>query len=215
MKCSTHMMTAGLLLALVATQALAGGSTTTPLTTRGADAEEVSFGDLTTDALCFGAGATLALAPAVAFKAGDIPAGEVTLNAVKGLLYEPDEKWAVLRLTGAQLRAALERSVSFAPTPRVFFLQVSGLKMVYDPGAPRGMRVKSITVGANKLSDTDTYEVTMPASLAQGGSGYFTIFGNAPTVRSGSEGLAALIMRYVADQGSVSYTGQGRIVVGR
>ena len=64
MKCMMRMTTAGVLLVLVATQALAAGGTTTPLTTRGADAEEVSFGDLTTDALCFGAGATLALAPA-------------------------------------------------------------------------------------------------------------------------------------------------------
>ncbi len=206
-------MAAALLLALPF--AHAAGKTTTPLSSEGADVEEVSFGDLTTDALCDAAGATLALAPAVDFRPGRIPAGPVTLGAVQDLLYQPGEKWAVLKLTGARIRAALERSVSFAPTPRTFFLQISGLKVVYDPGAPRGRKIRSLSVGPDPLDDAASYEVAMPDGLAQGGCGYFTIFDDAPRVRQGSEGLAALITRYVGNQGTVGYTGQGRIVVGR
>jgi len=195
--------------------ASAAGTTRTPLATAGSDAEETTFGDLTTDALCSAAGATIAVAPAMTFSEGVIPSGPVKLDAVRKLLHEPEEKWAVLGLTGAQLRATLERAVSFAPTARAFFLQVSGLTVVFDPDAPRGHKVKSISVGPESLNDAASYEVAMPEGLAAGGLGYFTIFGNAPTVRSGTEGLAQLITRYVETQGSVSYTGQGRLVIGR
>jgi len=209
------MKTALVLITGLLTVATFAGNTTTVLTTKAVDAEETTFGDLTTDALCSAATTTIAFAPAVSFKQGSIPVGPVSASAVRALLQEPEEKWAVLKLKGAQIRAALERSLSFAPTPRVFFLQVSGLKIVYTPTAPRGMKIKSVTVGANPLNDTASYEVAMPLSLAQGGSGYFTIFGSTPAIRTGNEGLASLIARYVTAQESISYTGQGRIVVGR
>lgn len=199
---------------LTVTGAVADGETTTALTTEGIDAQETTFGDLTTDGIADAAGTTIALAPAVIFKPGEIAPGPVTVAAVSALLHDPDETWAVIRLTGAQLRATLERAVSFAPTPRVFFLQVSGLTVVYDPDAPRGRKVRSLTVGSAPVDETETYEVAMPESLADGGSGYFTIFEDAPRVRTGTRGLAEVIRDYVAARESVSYTGLGRIVVG-
>ena len=212
-----HWLTAAIVViaaVLLLPGALADGRTSTALSTIGVDAEETTFGDLATDAISDAAGTTLALAPAVVFKSGEIPAGSVSLAAVSDLLHDPAENWAVLVLTGSQIRAALERSVSFAPTPRVFFLQVSGLSLVYDPSAPRGRKIKSLTAGFSPLDDAASYEVAMPESLADGGSGYFTIFGDADRIRTGTAGLAGVITGYVNDRGSVSYTGQGRIVVG-
>lgn len=205
------VVTLGLALGSVAWSAGGTGSTLSTLTV---GFEETTFGDLATDALCDAANTTVALAPAVIFKPGEIQPGPVTEADVAGLLHDPAEKWAVVELTGAQISAALERSVSFAPTPRVFFLQVSGLSMVYDPGAPRGHKVKSISLGFQPLQDAAHYEVAMPQSLAEGGSGYFTVFGGAPQVRSGARGIAEAVASYVEAQGTISYTGQGRIVVG-
>ena len=202
------------LLGFVASAGAFASATANPLTTDRVDAEETSFGDLATDALCAAASTTVALAPAVSFKPGAIPAGPVTKDAVSGLLYDAEEKWAVLELTGAQIRAALERAISFAPTPRLFFLQVSGLTVVYNRTAARGRRIKSLAVGFAEINDTAKYEVAMPGSLADGGSGYFTIFAGANKIRTGTEGLAQVITQYVDRQGTVSYTGQGRIVVG-
>lgn len=199
---------------VLASAAWSAGGTGTSLSTLTAGSEETTFGDLATDALCSVANTTVALAPAVIFKPGEIQPGPVTQSAVEGLLYDPAEKWAVLELTGTQLRAALERSVSFAPTPRAFFLQVSGLSLVYGPQAARGRRIKSINVGFQALQDSAKYEVAMPQSLAEGGTGYFTIFGDAPVVRSGAQSIADVITGYVQSKGTVSYTGQGRIVVG-
>ena len=212
---SIMMWTAALAMALIATAAVADGVAETTLTTVGIDAAETSFGHLATDAISDAAGTIISLAPAVMFKAGEMPPGPVTVAGVSGLLNDPDETWAVLRLTGAQIRAALERSVSSAPTPRAFFLQVSGLTFVYDPEAPRGRKVKSITLGFAEFSETQTFEVGMPEGLADGGTGYFTIFGDAPRVRSGTRGVAQIIRDYVSAKGTVSYTGQGRVLVGK
>lgn len=202
------------LLALLMAGMAFAQTTESVLTTQKVDSEEVSFGDLLTDAVAWGSSTQIALAPALTFKLGQIAAGKVSEAAVGALLQNRAEKWAVLQLTGAQLREALERSVSFAPTPRTFFLQVSGLTVVYNPKAPRNKRIVSVKVGPDPLDDTQKYEVGMPLGLAQGGAGYFTIFGDTTIVRSGNEGLGKLIMRYLIEQGAVNYTGQGRLVIG-
>ena len=54
----------------------------------------------------------------------------------------------------------------------------------------------------------------MPLPLAQGGSGYFQIFGENDIVRRGTTGLAAAVSQYLQANPDKSYTGQGRIVVG-
>ena len=108
--------------------------------------QEVTFGDLTTDALCADANAVIGLAPAVTFKPGTIPAAGATPGQVAGLLQTPDKPWAVSRLTGAQIAKALERSLSLAPQPNTTaFLQVSGLTVIYDPNKPRDHRIVSLT----------------------------------------------------------------------
>ncbi|MCX7598483.1 MAG: 5'-nucleotidase C-terminal domain-containing protein [Armatimonadetes bacterium] len=186
-----------------------------PLSTKGAASAEVSFGDLASDALCQVSGAGIALVPAVALKDGVINPGPFDLTAVAALLQKPEETWAVSRLKGSQIRAALERSLSRLPLPNLAFLQVAGLVVTYDPEAPRDSRVKRVLVGGTELNEAETYEVAMPLSLAKGGAGYFQIFDASSIVRQGNQGLASIIFGFASEKGSVSYTGQGRIVAER
>jgi 2',3'-cyclic-nucleotide 2'-phosphodiesterase (5'-nucleotidase family) len=186
-----------------------------PLSTQGAAVGEVSFGDLTADSLCAVGGAALALAPAVTFRDGGIAAGPLDQAAVAALLQKPDETWAVSRLTGAQIVAALERSVSRTPLPNGAFLQVAGLAVAYDPKGPRDGRVKQVLLAAVPIAEDQTYEVAMPLSLAKGGSGYFQIFDESSIVRRGTQGLADAIYDFAKAKGHVSYTGQGRILESR
>ena len=193
---------------------LVAGETSTPLTSANAQKQETTFGDLTADALCKAAGTTIALVPAVSFKSGTIPPGPVTKNKVKGLLTKPSEVWAVSRLSGAQLRRALERSVSRAPMPNAGFLQVSGISLTYNPKAPRDERIISLLASGSEVEPDAQYKVAMPLSLAKGGSGYFQIFEEGQIVTTGSDEMADLIVAYVDKKATVSYTGQGRINVG-
>ncbi len=193
--------------------AWAVGTTTGELTSANAQREETSFGDLTADALAAAAQTTIALVPALSFKSGTIPPGPVTEPAVRTLLTLPTETWAVVALTGSQLRETLERSVSRAPQPNAGFLQVSGVTLTYDPNRPRNARIISLMASGVEVVPDQLYQVAMPLSLAKGGAGYFTIFNEQDVTRSGSDEMAALIVRYVDAQGTVSYTGQGRIII--
>jgi len=204
-----------LLLGTLATGLAGAGETTQPLTSANAQKQETSFGDLVADALCQVSGATIALVPAVSFKSGTIPPGPVTLANVKPLLTKYSEVWAVSRLSGAQLRAALERSVSRAPNPNSGFLQVSGLSLTYNPEEPRDQRIVSLLASGAEVQPDAQYQVAMPVSLAKGGSGYFEIFGEDDIATTGSDEMAALIVAYVEAQGTVAPTGQGRINVGQ
>ncbi len=197
----------------VAGTGLAAGTTTGELTSANAQREETSFGDLTADALVKATGTTIALVPAVVFKSGTIEPGPVTVEKVRELLAKPTDTWAVVMLTGVKLRETLERSVSRAPQPSSGFLQVSGIALTYDPQAPRNSRIVSLTISGAAVQPDARYDVAMPLSLAKGGSGYFTIFGEDDIVRSGADEMADTIVSFVEEKGTVSYTGQGRINV--
>jgi 2',3'-cyclic-nucleotide 2'-phosphodiesterase (5'-nucleotidase family) len=208
-----RIMGIALVTMLIAGTAVAAGTTTAELTSANAQRVETSFGDLAADALVNAAGTTIAFVPAVSFKSGTIPAGPVTEQNVSDLLTQPTETWAVVSLSGAELRESLERSVSRSPQPNAGFLQVSGVSMTYDPEQSRNSRIVNLTVSGADVQANKDYEVAMPLSLAKGGSGYFTIFGEEDIVRTGSDKMTDLIVNFVDQKGTVSYTGQGRINV--
>jgi 5'-nucleotidase / UDP-sugar diphosphatase len=200
------LLTAGLMAALLH----AGPAGAAPLSTANAQLQETSFGDLATDALCDAAGVTIGLIGAKNLRPGTIE-GEVTEAKVRDLLSLPDEPWAVSRLTGLQIRQAMERSLGMLPRENIAFLQVSGLSVVYNPTGPRNARVVAIRNAAGPLAEQQTYEVVMPVSLAKGGSGYFQLFNEENITRRSDQGMTAAIMARVSAKGAAAYTGQGRI----
>jgi 5'-nucleotidase len=197
---------------VVAAAAAQGPVADLPLSTQDAKIGEVSFGDLAADALCDVSRAPVALMPAVSFKDGTISAGPLDKPGVAALLQQPDETWALVVLSGRQLRAALERSVSRAPLPNGAFLQVAGVTINYDPAGTRDLRIKSVLVSGAPLNETASYEVAMPLSLAKGGSGYFQIFDASAITRQGNDQMADVIFNFAKTRGHVNYTGQGRVV---
>jgi 2',3'-cyclic-nucleotide 2'-phosphodiesterase (5'-nucleotidase family) len=201
----------GVALLVLLLVASAGLTQAQDLTTANAEREEVSFGDLTADALCDSADTTIGLVPAVSFNSGTVPANP-TQEQVNGLLQNPKETWAVSGLTGVQIQRALERSLSRLPLPNTAFLQVSGLVVNFDVSRPRDQRITSVTAAGGALVPDRTYEVVMPLSMAQGGSGYFQIFGQDNIVRQGTQGLGEVIYQYRQANPNRVYTGQGRLV---
>jgi 2',3'-cyclic-nucleotide 2'-phosphodiesterase (5'-nucleotidase family) len=98
-------------------------------------------------------------------------------DLANSLSYQGDELWQV-ELTGKQLKEAFEKSVSFYPSPFSSFLQVSAAQITFDPSKPIGSRIQSITIGESStpLDPDRKYKVAMPASLAKGGFGYYSIW---------------------------------------
>ena len=98
------------------------------------------------------------------------------------------------------------------PQPNVAFLQISGLTVTYDASKPRDHRVVSVRSPKGPVQAEQKYEVVMPLSLAQGGSGYFQIFDKDSIIRRGTTGLGALVYAFLQANPDRQYTGQGRIV---
>lgn len=105
-----------------------------------------------------------------------IDKGDITLGDVLTVL-PFGNTLATMKLTGAQIKEALEHSVSQAPKENGGFLHVSGMKFTYDSSKPAGSRVQTMEVrGADgKYAAIDaqaTYIVATNAFTAKGGDGF-------------------------------------------
>lgn len=96
----------------------------------------------------------------------------------------PTDKIVIVRLTGAEVRQALERSVSSYPTSSRSFLQLSGFTVTFSSSKPAESRILEVMVDGKKLDSNATYEVAMPESLARGALGYFRIWNASRVTRS-------------------------------
>lgn len=107
------------------------------------------------------------------FPAGMLKQG--SFGTLAEYLVSPSEEIVTITLTGAQLTAALDRSVSVYPRSNPGFLQMSGLEVNFrlSSGTPR---IVSVDLESGTLTSTNSYTVTMPSSLAKGAFGYFTIW---------------------------------------
>lgn len=200
-------------LALAVSAVYADTTATAPISSENAGKQETGFGDLIADALLDASGADIAFVAAVSLKPGAIPAGPITEEQVSSLLQNPGEVWAVSKLTGAQVVAALENSLSRLPGTSSGFLQVAGITVTYSPDGPRNGRVQSVSVGAAPLDEQKTYRVAMPLSLAKGGSGYFVVFSASmiegdPSTQSILDATTSML----TGMGAVTYDGRERLI---
>jgi 2',3'-cyclic-nucleotide 2'-phosphodiesterase (5'-nucleotidase family) len=134
-----------------------------------------SAAQVVVDAIRAAARADIAIQAAGFFKDGKVGASPDP-NALNKLLAYPGEEVYVLELTGAQIRKALERSLSLLPQSNRGFLQVSGLRVRFSPQASPQSRLKSVMVGDKPLQSGAKYRVAAPATLARGALGYFTVW---------------------------------------
>jgi 5'-nucleotidase len=122
-----------------------------------------------------------------------------------------------LSITGAQLRAMLENSVSAMPLPNGRFAQVSGLCFSYDISAAVGARVTSVvhqaldgscTGPAVDLTAGSSYTLATNDFMAAGGDGYPVLLSQAVT----RDVMEQVVADHVAAQSPINPTIQGRIV---
>ncbi|OYD57785.1 bifunctional metallophosphatase/5'-nucleotidase [Fictibacillus aquaticus] len=108
--------------------------------------------------------------------------GEITLGEVLTTL-PFGNTLATMKLTGAEIKSALEHSVSQAPKESGGFLHVSGMKFTYDSTKPAGSRVVSMDVKNadgtfTAIDPSKQYVIATNAFTAKGGDG-FTVFKQA------------------------------------
>ena len=174
---------------------------------------ETAFGNLLADAMRAATGADVALTNGGGFRADKTyPAGHAITR--RDILSElPFGNIAVvLRVTGAQLRAALENGVGYVEEGAGRFPQVSGIVFDHDPKAKRGERVGSVTVNGKPLDPAASYTLATNDFLARGGDGY-AVFRDVPKVVDEKAGklLATVLMDHIVAQKTVSARIDGRI----
>ncbi|KZE64080.1 bifunctional metallophosphatase/5'-nucleotidase [Fictibacillus phosphorivorans] len=148
---------------------------------------------------------------------GEITYGEVLTTLPFG------NTLATMKLTGAEIKTALEHSVSIAPIENGGFLHVSGMKLSYDSKKAAGSRVLSMEVKNadgtfTAINPSQEYVIATNAFTAKGGDG-FTVFKNAYEQGRVTD-LGASdwenLRDYVAELVNVNPVVEGRIVdVGR
>ncbi|MEV5879725.1 5'-nucleotidase C-terminal domain-containing protein [Streptomyces sp. NPDC052101] len=113
-------------------------------------------------------------------------------------------------LTGAQLWAVLEHSVSKAPGTFGGFLQVSGLRFTYDSAQPAGSRVQSVTLddGTPVANDATTYTAATNNFTNAGGDGYTMLADGQGASRNL---MAADLLDYVTARKTLTPATDGRI----
>ena len=138
---------------------------------------ESPLGDLITDAIRAGTKTDVALLNAGAIRIDDIfYPGPLTNYELESMFLFADETRAVtVPLTGARVRALLERSVSDSVIGKGGFLQVSGLSFAYDPSRPSLSRIVGEVVrpDGEVIGPSAALRVAMPAYMAcKHGDGY-------------------------------------------
>lgn len=118
---------------------------------------------------------------------------------------------AVLRMTGAQIKTALEQQwgPGSGGEVRATILYPSGLTYEFDDAQPYGSRARNITIGGAPISETQVYTVAMNSFLAGGGDG-FPEFAAIKDRSLGSNDLDALISYLAAHPGVVPELGRIR-----
>lgn len=175
--------------------------------------QEAAFGNLLADAMRAATGADIALTNGGGFRADkQYPVGHAITR--RDILSElPFGNIAVvLRVTGAQLRTALENGVGYIEEGAGRFPQVSGIAFDYDAKAKRGERVGLVTVGGKPLDLAGSYTLATNDFLARGGDGY-VVFRDAPKLVDERAGrlLATVLMDHIAAQKTVTARINGRV----
>src|SRR5262249_22537435 len=157
--------------------------------------QETNVGDFVADLLRERLGTDAAFINGGAIRTNrTVPPGSLTKRDVHSLLPFTDVVLK-LELRGRDLKIALEHGL--AQTDRVGggFLQVSGVRVVWDPQRAAGGRVVSLTIDERSVADETIYSVAVPSYLVRGGDGY-TAFARGKIVLDESSGpqVAQIVM---------------------
>jgi 2',3'-cyclic-nucleotide 2'-phosphodiesterase (5'-nucleotidase family) len=145
-----------------------------------------------------------------------IPEGPVTVADVAGL-YIYDNTLRALRISGAQLRAYLEKSAEYylpcpgarcervtnPEVPGYNFDAVSGVDYALDLTKPVGERVAKLERNGRKVLPSDSFTIALNSYRAGGGGGFSMLTG-APVVYDRGEGIRDVLITEIGKRGTIS-----------
>ncbi len=134
-----------------------------------------------------------------------LPAGEVRIADVAGL-YIYDNTLRAIRITGAQLRAFLEKSAEYFGNPEIpgyNFDAVTGVDYVIDISKPVGQRITSLTYRGRPVRDDQTFTMALN-NYRQGGGGGYSMLADAPVIYDKQEDIRELLIEEIRSKGTIN-----------
>lgn len=173
--------------------------------------QETNLGNLVADIYRQVAGADIALINSGSIR-DSVDPGVITLREIYQVL-PFDNSIIGLRIKGRQLRQALEHGLTGYPQPWGGFPQVSGLRLIFDPEAPPGSRLREVFVGDKPLDDEREYKLATNDFLATGGDGYTMLTGLPIYFGSLRDGaiINQVVAEYLLEVDNVAPRVEGRI----
>jgi 5'-nucleotidase / UDP-sugar diphosphatase len=192
------------------------GETRSELNGRRADvrSKETNLGDLIADAMlqkAAGSGAQIAITNGGGIRAS-IPAGPVTVGQILEVL-PFGNTLALVDISGALVKQALENGVSQVESGAGRFPQVSGIRFRFDRTKPVGERVTSILFNDAPIDPAATYKVVTNNFMLTGGDGYSAFTRGSGGYDSGFI-LADVVEEFIAANSPLDYQVDGRIAEG-
>jgi 5'-nucleotidase len=190
------------------------GRTAVPLEARAGRLRtaETNLGNFVADVMRERMSADVALANGGGIRGEQVfPPGPLTKGDILSLL--PFTNVIVkLEMRGADLRVAFEQGLAELERDGGGFLQVSGLRLTYDPARPPGQRVLAVEVGGGVLDDARAYTVAVNTYMYRGGDG-LTAFARGRVLVGPESGpdLVAIVLDAVTTRGTIAPMVEGRI----
>jgi 5'-nucleotidase / UDP-sugar diphosphatase len=179
--------------------------------------QETNLGDLIADAMLDklrSSGAEIAI-----FNSGNIRnsiiSGDITIGTVLEVL-PFGNNIALIDITGAQLKAALENGVSKVEENAGRFPQVAGLNFSWNSSFPVGKRVTSVKIHTQNgnykhLNPQTTYRLVTNDFLLNGNDGYTTLKDEKSSIDSTGFILSDVVKNYITTHSPISLQVEGRI----
>jgi len=188
--------------------------------------KETNLGNIVADVMRLASGADVAIINGGTIRTS-IKKGGVKVKNIYSVL--PFDNYIVaIKLTGNQIKEALEHGVSAIEEGAGRFPQVSGLLFNYKMSAKKGDRVREIFIADKPINSDKEYTVATNDFLAAGGDGYeafgkaikasrdFSIIGGVmkgeKVVYSDSgRWLRDVVIEYIKEKKKIATTVEGRI----
>lgn len=171
--------------------------------------KETNLGNLSADAARAATGADIAFVNGGGIRE-DIPVGDITKGKIAAI-FPFGNTIEVKKITGQDLKAMLEWSVSDYPAAKGAFLQVSGLTFAFDPAKEAGSKVTDVMVGGQALDLAKEYTVAINDFMSVGGDGYEMLAKYSVQAIYGT--YEEIIIDYLATNGTAGSDVSGRIKV--
>jgi len=174
--------------------------------------EETNLGDFIADAMRERLQSAVALINGGAIRGNrTLPAGSLTQGDVGELLPFVNVVMK-LEMTGRELSRALEHGLAQVDHQGGGFLQVSGVRLVWDPARSAGARLVQAEVGGRPLAEATVYTVAVLDYLYRGGDGYAE-FGRAKVLVNRESGpqLGDLVLDAITRRGTIAPVVDGRL----